>query len=704
MFKMVFLGDRNGSDTFKSIFEHEESDLSRYKEHVDQCCQLTGTMISILSSFENRLSKLEETVLPLKNETENLQLQQKNIEATISALDHVISYYNVADDVANTLKLGPSGPDGLDKFLIALDRLKQAQIYFEQNNVHSVELENVTSLFNSGADALNREFKELLLKYSKPVPPITLLDSISNEDDITPDDSSSVSSFGHYPDNVANDMTRIAQWLICESRDEFMNVYARIRASIIMKSVTMLRDHHRAGSGSSVQGITSSPTIKPKFQSKLEPPSSSRRTRIQNLFEKKANRMLWKASQTLVTLGPRRATIHFGENREDVVDDQEMENYLIIVMGVQKLMQIEMSLLTGIIPKQHQQKVYQIIIQETLDSIVQEGENIAARVKRCINRHDFLSVLVVFPILKHLLAMKPDFEKTIENCDYTVRNQFSTIINTLQSTGAKILDDFIESVRSDSNTSLPKDGTVYQLTSDVIFFLEQLLDYTDIIGAVLVQDPGYSNALTAILSDSSKRNPIDKNKTLLGIYIKKVLAQLNLTLLNKSDLYSDIGVKGVFRLNNCNYVLKALQRSNLLPLLMCCEPECENAYYSMIATHKKTYQQCWNKLLNYITVSDDLQFLSGKPKDKERNLLKEKFAGFNKEIEEIFKLQKGYSIPDFEFREGLKRDNKEIILPRYNSFYESYGSVPFAKNHDKYVKHTPEQVSAITDRFFDTAA
>lgn len=35
-------------------------------------------MISILSSFENRLSKLEETVLPLKNETENLQLQQKS--------------------------------------------------------------------------------------------------------------------------------------------------------------------------------------------------------------------------------------------------------------------------------------------------------------------------------------------------------------------------------------------------------------------------------------------------------------------------------------------------------------------------------------------------------------------------------------------------------------------------------------------------
>lgn len=48
------------------------------------------------------------------------------------------------------------------------------------------------------------------------------------------------------------------------------------------------------------------------------------------------------------------------------------------------------------------------------------------------------------------------------------------------------------------------------------------------------------------------------------------------------------------------------------------------------------------------------------------------FQGFNKEMEEITKVQKSYSIPDVELRETLKRDNKEYILPKYNAFYEKY--------------------------------
>lgn len=33
------------------------------------------------------------------------------------------------------------------------------------------------------------------------------------------------------------------------------------------------------------------------------------------------------------------------------------------------------------------------------------------------------------------------------------------------------------------------------------------------------------------------------------------------------------------------------------------------------------------------------------------------------------KVQRGYSIPDVELRESLKRDIKEHILPKYDAFY-----------------------------------
>lgn len=44
--------------------------------------------------------------------------------------------------------------------------------------------------------------------------------------------------------------------------------------------------------------------------------------------------------------------------------------------------------------------------------------------------------------------------------------------------------------------------------------------------------------------------------------------------------------------------------------------------------------------------------------------------GFNKEMEEMSRVQRSYSIPDRELRESLKRDNMEYILPKYQAFYD----------------------------------
>lgn len=684
--------------------ESEATKLQELKEHVERSNNLTKGITGILSLFEQRLARLEETILPVYNETGNLQRSQQNIERALNALDHVIGYYGVAQEVEVTVRSGPSVA-GLDEFRAAMQRLQIALQYFEKNNPQSVELENVSSLFNAGGDALNREFKELLQKHSRPVPPITLLDLVATDEELTADDAS-VSSLTQFPEAVGSQLTVMAEWLVTQGRDEFMNVYAKVRATVLLKSLHQLREQQRSGSGGSVTGIAASPVVRPKQSgTKLETPGKRASRRMKQVFEKKANKMLLKASQTLeqstgLTLGARRATLHLVEAREDIVDEQEMENYLVCVMALQRLMQHERTLMTGIIPLQHHNQVFQIIIQEALDTIVQDGQNIATRAKRCINRHDFGAVLVVFPILKQLLNMRPEFERTVEGCDLNVRSQFTNILNTLHMTGAKALEEFIENIRSDTSSGLPKDGTVHELTSNVLVFTEQLIEYMDTIAGVLGQDPAYSNAFMQIPNNGK----VDKNKALLGIYIKKVLSQLNYTLITKSDAYTDSGVRALFRLNNSHHVLKALQRSTLLDLVNISEAECEQTYINMIETHKKAYKQSWSKLLNYIMNNDDIIITAGKLRDKDRNVIKEKFSGFNKEMEDIARTQRGYSIPDVELREGLKRDNKEYILPKYSAFHDKYSTLYFTKNPEKYIKYTPEQVAALLDHFFDVAA
>jgi exocyst complex protein 7 len=89
----------------------------------------------------------------------------------------------------------------------------------------------------------------------------------------------------------------------------------------------------------------------------------------------------------------------------------------------------------------------------------------------------------------------------------------------------------------------------------------------------------------------------------------------------------------VFRLNNNHYVLKALQRAGLLDLVQLSEPECEESYHDMIREHKKTYLQSWSRVLSHIWGNEDPPIpvaYAGKLRDKDRHLIKERFANQGK--------------------------------------------------------------------------
>lgn len=154
-------------------------------------------------------------------------------------------------------------------------------------------------------------------------------------------------------------------------------------------------------------------------------------------------------------------------------------------------------------------------------------------------------------------------------------------------------------------------------------------------------------------------------------FLEKTLSELNLTLVSKCDQYSDLATRYLFRLNNSSYILKALQRTNLLEMVCLAEPDCESNYERIIRDLKKSYQKTWSKLLVNVSQLDDLPKVTGaKLRDKERSSIKDRFAAFNKELEEICKIQRPLSVPDILLREGLKRDNAENIVPKYNTFFE----------------------------------
>lgn len=674
--------------------EKETSQVVTLKDILSRSGQVATNVSGILDSFEHRLARLETTILPLYQQTGNLQRRQRNTEKTLQELDYVISFYNVAGQVEGTVRERPSSV-GVPQYLEAMNRLAEACRYFEQNNPQSVEIENVTTLFEAGTDALSKEFRDELKKYQKPVPPVVTLELL-DEEELSED---TISGVELVPPGVREDLRAIATWLDKHSNTDRLTVYAKLRSNALSQSLQALRDHQRASSmerGGTPGSLNSPGPIRARV-GKIDTTPKSRTQKISN----RANRMLHEAIKG--QLRSRRQATTPGAAGEDCLEDSDVEIYLNQVTALHRLAFAELLLAQQLVPADRVTRTFELILRDPMDQLVAEGESLAGQARRSVGRGDHQAVLSVLAMLRHVTSMQPEYDRLLTNCQTSIRSKFAAIISMLQETCVKALEGFVESVKSDGERALPKDGTVHEVTSNALIFTEQLLEYASTLSPMLQRDQSLSAALANL------PRGLDQNllaKALLGAYIKRVLVNLGLALVSRSESYSDTTLRSIFRLNNYHYILKTLQNSELLNLVALVEPQCDKMYNDQIMEQKKLYSQSWSKVLHYLNHEDvPLSVIqAGKLRDKDRQLIKDKFSGFNKEMEEMCRVQRSYSIPDRELCVSLKRDNMEYILPKYQIFYDKYVSVPFTKNTEKYVKYSPADVSTMIDKFFDVAA
>lgn len=566
-----------------------------------------------------------------------------------------------------------------------------------------MELENITHLFNNGCEALNTYFKQQIRRHSSPIKPIDLIDLIYIEDDTstsTNDEFSGSSSIRMLPQETRKELKVIVEWLDENLRREYMVIYSEERSDIIYRSLIMLKDYQKSSSLGNDSGM------KIKSFSRLTGGDSGKK-KLQNIFERKANKMLTKGGLLKRQLNLSNDNFlnddMYGEN-----NDMELDKYLVLLLGLQKLLVVERQVVNDIIPSSRQNEVFSKVGMASIDMIVKDAEQITTRVMKSISKKEWSAALGVFSAMKHVSLLQPDIEKI---CNQDQKNLLSGVMNRFNNTGKAALDQFIESIKNEgtgqvpltSSSNFPRDATVHQLTSDTLWFLEHAFPYYEIIGPILSQDSVYSQPLQQISTLKSLNQEDQRNRALVGIYFRKVLTELNFTIITKADqIYNNEATRCLFKLNNIYYILKSLQRNNLLDVVKFTEVDCEKRYLKMIDDLKHAYQTTWQKLLiNIVPIEDCPRPVNGRLKDKDRAVVKEKFANFNKEVDEVVKNQRGISVPDLLLREGLKRDNLEAVVPAYHAFYELYSDCDFAKNREKYVKFTPHHLSTIFNNLFD---
>ncbi|XP_067859943.1 exocyst complex component 7 isoform X3 [Heptranchias perlo] len=656
----------------------EQETLSFIRESLEKSDQLTKNMVSILSSFESRLMQLENSIIPVHKQTENLQRLQDNVDKTLSCLDHVISYYHVAKDTEKIIKEGPAGR--LEESLSCMARIQKAVEYFQDNNPDSPELNRVKFLFEKGKESLESEFRNLLTRNSKAVPAILILDLITGDDEIETADEVTLE---HLPENILQDLICISMWLVEYGRNlDFMNVYYQIRSNQLDRSIKGLKEHFRKNSTSS--GVLYSPAIQNKrkdtpSKKPIKRPGHDHELRVKHLSD---------------TLNEKHGP---AVGKEDMLDS-EIDSYIHCISAFVKLAQSEYQLLTEIIPEHHQKRTFDSLIQEALDGLMLEGESIVSAARRAIMRHDYSAVLTIFPILKHLKQMKPEFDQVLQGTAASTKNKLPILVTSMETTGAKALEEFADSIKNDPDKeyNMPKDGTVHELTSNAILFLQQLLDFQETASAMLASQETGSSTST-YNSEFSRR--------LLSNYICKILGNLQLNLHSKAKVYEDTALGAVFLLNNFNYILKSLEKSELIQLVAVTQKYPDKAYKGHIEEQLQTYQRSWLKVTTPITEGNLPAFQPGtKLKDKERQAIKDRFKAFNDGLEELCKIQKSWAIPDKEQRDKIRHAQKENVTVAYRVFWQRYSNVPFTKNIDKYIKYRVEQVEEMIEKLFDTSA
>ncbi|XP_033963284.1 exocyst complex component 7 isoform X9 [Pseudochaenichthys georgianus] len=702
--------------------KQEQETLSFIRENLEKSDQLTKGMVSILSSFESRLMQLENSIIPVHKQTENLQRLQENVDKTLSCMDHVISYYHVAKDTDRIIREGPTGR--LDEYLACIAKIQKAVEYFQDNNPDSPELNTVKARFEKGKELLEAEFRSLLTRYSKPVPPILILDAISMDEELEIQEDVVLE---HLPEAVLQDIICIAGWLVEYGRNQdFMNVYFQIRSNQLDRSIKGLKDHFRKNSANS--GILYSPAVQTKRKdtpTKKAPKRPGTIRKAQNLLKQYSQHGLdgkkggsnltplegYDHDSRVKHLSDAVTEKHGAAAGKDDVLDIEIDSYIHCISAFVKLAQSEYALLAEIIPEHHQKKTFDSLIQEALDNLMLEGDNIVSAARRAIMRHDYSAVLTIFPILRHLKMNKAEFDSTLQGTAASTKNKLPTLITSMETIGAKALEEFADSIKNDPDKeyNMPKDGTVHELTSNAILFLQQLLDFHETAGAMLasqVLGDTYNIPLDPRETSSSAISYTSEfNKRLLSTYICKVLGNLQLNLLSKSKVYEDSALSAIFLHNNYNYTLKSLEKSELIQLVTVTQKKAECSYRELIEQQIQMYQRSWLKVTEHLTDRNMPVFQPGsKLKDKERQVIKDKFKGFNDGLEELCKIQKGWAIPDKEQRDFIRQAQRRVVSDTYRAFLHRCANISFTKNPEKYHKYRPEEVEEMIGRLFDTSA
>uniref|UniRef100_A0A4W5K5T1 Exocyst complex component 7 n=1 Tax=Hucho hucho TaxID=62062 RepID=A0A4W5K5T1_9TELE len=377
----------------------------------------------------------------------------------------------------------------------------------------------------------------------------------------------------------------------------------------------------------------------------------------------------------------------------DSILDIDIETYMACITGFLSLAKSEYTMVSKVFPL-NCSNTFETLIQVALNQLIHSGENIVSSVRRACSRHDYTALVAMLPVLGRFLEEDKEFNTLLKCTTSVTLAKLSKLVTSMKTLAARALKDFSAHVKSNPDReSMSKDGTVHEFNSNTILFLQQLLSFADAVQSILYPHDVDSDTVTMEVSSSvqvdvqhdtdaaeSEEQPSDcqeskgnDSQRALSPYVCKVLEHLQYNLQSKAKVYEDHALRAIFLLNNYNYILKSMKN--------------------------------WLKVTECLTEKNLPTFKPGdKLKEKDCHVIKDKFKSFNEGLEELYKAQKAWAIPDREQRQAICQAQREMVSKAYTAFLLRCDNADFSKHPERYHKYSPAQVEEMIVRLFDISA
>ncbi|KAL1331859.1 exocyst complex component EXO70A1 [Arachis duranensis] len=610
------------------------------KESLHKSQIITDNMVSILGSFDHRLSALETAMRPTQIKTHSIRSAHDNIDKTLKAAEVFLVQFEQTRKAEAKILRGPQ--EDLESYLEAVDQLRNNLKFFNSKKSFKGSdgiINHTNGLLAKAIAKLEDEFRLLLTNYSKPVEPDRLFDCIPHR--------RRSSTSGRQSDASKLDLDKQS-----ESEKQTEPAVYTLPTLIPPRVIPLLHDlaQQMVEAGHQQQLFrlyrdTRAPVLE----------QSLRKLGVERLSKDDVQKMQWEVLESKIG-----NWTHF------------MRIAVKLLLTVEK--QICDQIFDGF--ENMRTQCFSEVTASSFVMLLSFGEAVA-KSKRSSEK-----LFVTLDMYETMRELQPELETIFEGKACTeLREASLSLTKRLGQTAMETFCDFEELIENDATKTAVLDGTVHPLTSYVINYVKFLFDY--------------QSTLKQIFREFDPNDPEGQ----LANLTTRIMQALQNNLDGKSKQYKDPALTQLFLMNNIHYIVRSVRRSDAKDML---GEDWVQIHRRVVQQHANQYKRIsWAKIAQCLTVqsSGGADSTAG----VSRNMIKDRFKSFNSQIEELYWRQSQWTVPDSELRESLKLAIIEVLLPAYRSFLKRFGPMlENGKNPQKYIRYTPEQIEEMLNGFFES--